>query len=121
MNEDILDRDGGADLAATACFFRRRFIDINKQYIQDSRKERHKKHSQENNKERKRDKPEASIVYIYAKLSGIDLIEKFSLYDQKIYDQKWMDRLITDIQSSPAGDERSSVWNLCQKQHELWK
>ena len=27
---------------------------------------------------------------------------------------------ISDIQSSPAGDERSSV-QLCQKQHDLWK
>ena len=61
-------------------FWRRRFIDINKQYIQDSRKERHKKHSKKNNEERKRDKPEAAIVYLYAKLSGIDLIEQFSLY-----------------------------------------
>ena len=56
-------------------FLRRRFIDINKQYIQDSRKERRKKHSAKNNEERKRDKPDAAIVYIYAKLSGIDLIE----------------------------------------------
>ena len=61
-------------------FLRRNFIDINKQYIQDSRKERHKKHSEKNHEERKRDKPEAVIVYMYAKLSGIDLIEKFSLY-----------------------------------------
>ena len=28
---------------------------------------------------------------------------------------------ISDIQSSPIGDERSSVWQLCQKQHDLWK
>ena len=46
-------------------------------YIQDSRKERHKKHSEKNNEESKRDKPEA------AKLSGIDLIEKFSLYSDQ--------------------------------------
>ena len=26
-----------------------------------------------------------------------------------------------DIQSSPIGDERSSVCQLCQKQHDLWK
>ena len=56
-------------------FFRRRFIDINKQYTQDSRKERHKEHSENNNEERKRDKPEAVVVYRYVKLSGIDLIE----------------------------------------------
>ena len=61
-------------------FLRRRFIDINKQYIQDSRKERHKEHSENNNEERKRDKPEAAIVYSYAKLSRIYLIEQFSLY-----------------------------------------
>ena len=59
---------------------RRRFIDINNQYIQDSRKEGHKEHSENNNEERKRDKPEAAIVYRYVKLSGMDLIEKFSLY-----------------------------------------
>ena len=28
---------------------------------------------------------------------------------------------ISDIQSSPGGDERSTVCQLCQKQHELWK
>ena len=28
---------------------------------------------------------------------------------------------ITDIQSSPARDERSRVCQLCQKQHDLWK
>ena len=28
---------------------------------------------------------------------------------------------ISDIQSSPIGDERSSVCQLCQKQHDLWK
>ena len=43
--------------------------------IQDSIKERHKEHSENNNEERKRDKPEAAIVNNYAKLSGIDLIE----------------------------------------------
>ena len=59
--------------------FRRRFIYINKQYIQDSRKERHKEHSKNNNEERKRDKPEAAIVYSYVKLSGIDLIERVQL------------------------------------------
>ena len=64
-------------------FFRRRFIDINKQYIQDSRKERHKEHSENNNEERKRDKPEAAIVYRYVKLSGMDLIEWFSLYSDQ--------------------------------------
>ena len=64
-------------------FFIRRFIDINKQYIQDSRKERHKEHSENNNEERKRDKPEAAIVYSYAELSGIDQIEKFSLYSDQ--------------------------------------
>ena len=65
-------------------FFRRRFIDINKQYIHDSRKERHKEHRENNNEERKKDKPEAAIVYRYVKLSGIDQIERFSLYsDQK--------------------------------------
>ena len=40
--------------------------------------------------------------------------------------QKWMDEVprasaISDIQSSPIGDERSSVCQLCQKQHDLWK
>ena len=35
------------------------------------------------NEERKRDKREAAIVYIYAKLSGIDLIEGFSLYSDR--------------------------------------
>ena len=59
---------------------RRRYIDINKQYIQDSRKERHKEHSENNNEEIKIDKPEAAIVYSYAKLSGVYLIEEFSLY-----------------------------------------
>ena len=62
---------------------RRRFIDINKQYIQASRKERHKEHSENNNEERKRDNPEAAIVYSYSKLSGIDLIEQFSLYSDQ--------------------------------------
>ena len=62
---------------------RRRFIDINKQYIQDSRKERHKEHSENTNEERKRNKPEAAIVYRYVKLSGMDLIEKFSLYSDQ--------------------------------------
>ena len=38
----------------------------------------------------------------------------------------WMDEVprafaISDIQSSPIGDERSSVRQLCQKQHDLWK
>ena len=42
-----------------------------------------KKHSEKNNEERKRDKPEAAIIYIYAKLSGICLIEKFSLYSDQ--------------------------------------
>ena len=28
---------------------------------------------------------------------------------------------ISDIQSSPIGDERSSVCQLSQKQHDLWK
>ena len=28
---------------------------------------------------------------------------------------------ISDIQSSPVGDERSSVCQLCQKQHDLWR
>ena len=28
---------------------------------------------------------------------------------------------ISDIQSSPIGDERSSECQLCQKQHDLWK
>ena len=28
---------------------------------------------------------------------------------------------ISDIQGSPIGDERSSVCQLCQKQHDLWK
>ena len=28
---------------------------------------------------------------------------------------------ISDIQSSTIGDERSSVGQLCQKQHDLWK
>ena len=28
---------------------------------------------------------------------------------------------ISDIQSSPVGDERSSVCQLCQKQYDLWK
>ena len=27
----------------------------------------------------------------------------------------------SDIQRSPAGDERFSVCQLCQKQHDLWK
>ena len=31
------------------------------------------------------------------------------------------DFAISDIQSSPIGDERSSVCQLCQKQHDLWK
>ena len=40
--------------------------------------------------------------------------------------QKWMDEVprafaISDIQSSPVGDERSSVCQMCQKQHDLWK
>ena len=29
--------------------------------------------------------------------------------------------VISDIQSSPAGDERPSACQLCQKQHDLWK
>ena len=32
-----------------------------------------------------------------------------------------MDEAISDIQSSPIEDERSSVCQLCQKQHDLWK
>ena len=28
---------------------------------------------------------------------------------------------ISDIQSSPIGDERLSVCQLCQMQHDLWK
>ena len=28
---------------------------------------------------------------------------------------------ISDIQSSPAGDERLSICQLCLKQHDLWK
>ena len=37
----------------------------------------------------------------------------------------WMDEVqrafsISDIQSSSVGDERSSVCQLCQKQHDLW-
>ena len=28
---------------------------------------------------------------------------------------------IPDIMSAPVGDERSSVCQLCQKQHDLWK
>ena len=41
-------------------------------------------------------------------------------------DQKWMDEVsrasaISDIQSCPIGDERSSVCQLCQKQHDLSK
>ena len=28
---------------------------------------------------------------------------------------------ISDIQSSPVGDERFGVCHLCQKQHDLWK
>ena len=40
--------------------------------------------------------------------------------------RKWMDEVprafaISDIQRSPIGDERSSVCQLCQKQHALWK
>ena len=30
-------------------------------------------------------------------------------------------RAVFNIQSSPVGDERSSVFQLCQKQHDLWK
>ena len=51
--------------------------------IQDSRKERHTEHSENNNEERKRDKLEAAIVYSYVKLSGIDLIARFSLYSDQ--------------------------------------
>ena len=29
--------------------------------------------------------------------------------------------VISAIQGSPAGDERLSVCQLCQKQHDLWK
>ena len=40
--------------------------------------------------------------------------------------KKWMDEVlggfaISDIQSSPARDDRSCVCPLCQKQHDLWK
>ena len=40
--------------------------------------------------------------------------------------RRWMDEVpraftISDIQRSPAGDERLSVCQLCQKQHDLWK
>ena len=39
---------------------------------------------------------------------------------------EWMDEVprafsISDIQSSPARYEMSSVCQLCQKQHDLWK
>ena len=65
-------------------FFRRGFIEINQQYLQDSRKERHKEHNERNNEERKRENPEAAIIYIYAKLSGIDLIESSAYIQIKI-------------------------------------
>ena len=77
---NLVDTVGTASGRYHTAFLRRGFIDNNKQYIQESRKERHKKHSEQNNEERKRDKPEAAIVYIFAKLSGMDLIGKFSLY-----------------------------------------
>ena len=34
---------------------------------------------------------------------------------------KFRDFAISDIQSFPVGDERSSVYQLCQKQYNLWK
>ena len=34
---------------------------------------------------------------------------------------KFREFLPFDIQSSPIGDERSSICLLCQKQHDLWK
>ena len=46
-------------------FFRRRFIDINKQYIKDSRKDRHKKHSEINNEERKRERQTRGSHSVY--------------------------------------------------------
>ena len=45
--------------------------------------QRHKEHSGKNNEERRREKHETDIIYIYAKLSGIDLIERFSLYSHQ--------------------------------------
>ena len=38
-------------------------------------------------------------------------------------DLAWMDEVprASDIQSTPVGDESSSVCQLCQKQHDLWK
>ena len=55
---------------------------------------------------------------VYCLLISINLLKKIN--------QKWMDEVprafaISDIQSSPVGDEWSSVCQLCQKQHDLWK
>ena len=48
------------------------------------------------------------------------------MVEQIWLNQKWMDEVlrasaISDIQSSPIGDKRSCVCQLCQKQHDLWK
>ena len=52
-------------------------MDINKQYIQDSRKERQWK------KIMRKERQTRGSLYISAKLSGIDLIERFSLYSDQ--------------------------------------
>ena len=45
---------------------------------------REEEHSEKNNEERKREKHEAVIMYIYANLSGIDLIESSAYIQIKI-------------------------------------
>ena len=61
---------------------RRRFIEINKQYIQDGKK-KDIRNTVRKIEERNRENPRQPKIYIYAKLSVIDLIEKFSLYSDQ--------------------------------------
>ena len=54
----------------------------------------------------------------------MEMVERILLL--QLESEKWRDEVprafaISDIQSSPIGDERSSVCQLCQKQHDLWK
>ena len=63
-----------------------------------------------------------SFCYLGDTLDGDDRADLLATARLK----KWMDEFprvfaISDIQSSTAGDERSRVCQLCQKQHDLWK
>ena len=57
--------------------------------------------------------------FCYLTLDGADLSATARI-------RKWMDEVprafaISDIRSSPVGDERSSVCQLCRSQRDLWR